>query len=95
MRNYIVRIAIGAALALGLTLPMGIATQADKDWSAPCRQRLEDAKAKLDHDSARHGPDSPQVNRDRDRLERARQWCRDHHADWDHDRFDVGIYLRK
>jgi hypothetical protein len=23
-----------------------------------------------------------------------RQWCRDHHSDWDHSRFDVGIYFR-
>jgi hypothetical protein len=23
-----------------------------------------------------------------------RQWCRDHHADWDHSKFDVGIYIK-
>jgi len=94
MKKHIIRIALGAALAVGLTLPVGIATHADRDWGSACHQRLENARAKLDHDAARHGNDSPQVRHDRDRLETARQWCRDHHADWDHSRFDVGIYLK-
>jgi hypothetical protein len=34
------------------------------------------------------------VDRDIDKLEADRQWCRDHHADWDHSRFDVGIYIK-
>jgi hypothetical protein len=42
----------------------------------------------------RHGNDSPQVNRDVNRMDSDRQWCRDHHSDWDHSRFDVGIYFR-
>ena len=95
MKNDIVRVVLGAALAIGLMLPMGISTSADRDWGAPCRNRLESARAKLEHDASRYGPDSPRVNRDRERLESARQWCRDHRADWDHSRFDVGIYLRK
>jgi hypothetical protein len=27
-------------------------------------------------------------------MDSDRQWCRDHHADWDHSRFDIGIYFR-
>jgi hypothetical protein len=30
-----------------------------------------------------------------DRLDDARRWCRQHRADWDHDRFDFGVYIRK
>jgi hypothetical protein len=95
MNGNIVKVILGAAVAIGLTLPMGISTSADKDWGAPCRARLDSAKGKLDHDIARHGSDSRQADHDRDQLEAARQWCRDHHADWDHATFDVGVYLRR
>jgi hypothetical protein len=27
-------------------------------------------------------------------MDSDRQWCRDHKAEWDHNRFDVGIYFR-
>jgi hypothetical protein len=95
MKSNIVNIILGSALAVGLTLPVGIPISTDKDWGASCRSRLERAKAKLDHDVARHPPDSRQTDRDRDELENARPWCRDHHAGWDHDRFDIGICLRQ
>jgi hypothetical protein len=26
-------------------------------------------------------------------MDKSRQWCRDHKADWDHDRFDLSFYL--
>jgi hypothetical protein len=55
---------------------------------------LEADRARIDRDSARHGERSSQVGRDVDKLEADRRWCRDHHADWDHSRFDVGIYLK-
>jgi hypothetical protein len=55
---------------------------------------MEDAKIRLDRDLERHGERSRQVARDRDRLEDTRRWCREHHADWDHNRFDVGVYIR-
>jgi len=29
---------------------------------------------------------SREVERDRDRIEDMRPWCRDHHVDWGHDR---------
>jgi hypothetical protein len=95
MKNNIVKIILGSALAIGLTLPVGISTSADKDWGPACRNRLESARAKVEHDVARHGENSPQADHDRAKLEEARQWCRDHHSDWDHDRFDVGVYIRK
>jgi hypothetical protein len=95
MKGHLMKIVLGAALAAGLTLPMGMSTFAAPDDGAACRSRLESARAKIDHDAARHGENSPQVDHDRAKLEQARQWCRDHHSDWDHDRFDVGIYLRK
>jgi hypothetical protein len=94
MRKQLVRVVLGAALVFGLTMPVGIATAADRDYGASCRQRLEDARARIDHDAARYGPDSRRVEHDRARMGQARQWCRDHHADWDHARFDVGIYLK-
>jgi hypothetical protein len=34
------------------------------------------------------------VDSDVDRMNSDRNWCRGHHADWDHDRFDVGIYVK-
>jgi hypothetical protein len=67
---------------------------AERDWSASCHDRLEQARARIDRDIQRHGENSRQVNKDRDKLEDTRRWCRDHHADWDHDRFDLGVYIR-
>jgi hypothetical protein len=95
MGKQVMRALIGAALVLGLTMPVSIATAADRDYGQACHQRLQDAKVRIDRDAARHGPNSPQVDHDRARLDQARQWCRDHRADWDHSQFDVGIYLRK
>jgi hypothetical protein len=85
-----------AGLGLALAASFGLTvTSALADNHAECVKRLESAKAKIDHDAARHGPDSPQVDHDRVKMEEARQWCRDHKEDWDHSQFDVGIYLRK
>jgi hypothetical protein len=28
-------------------------------------------------------------------MDDARRWCREHRADWDHDRFDFGVYIRR
>jgi len=94
MIRQIARFILGSALAMALTLPIGRATFAAKDWGPDCAKRLEADRARIDRDSTRHGDHSSQVNRDVDRIEADRQWCRDHHADWDHARFDVGIYIR-
>jgi hypothetical protein len=94
MKRYLVRLALFTAAAITLTLPVGQATYADKDWSNNCHQKLESDRARIDRDAAKHGEHSGQVGRDVSRLDQDRQWCRDHHADWDHTRFDVGIYVK-
>jgi hypothetical protein len=87
------RFALAAALAAGLTLPLCTTARADHDWRDDCHERLRHDKERIDRDAARFGPHSRAVDHDVDRLERTRQWCRDHHADWDHSQFDVGIYV--
>jgi len=93
MKSKIAKLLLGSALAVGLTLPVGTATFADHDWGNDCRQRLEHDRARIDRDVARYGEHSRAVDRDRDRMESDRHWCRDHHADYDHDRFDFGVYI--
>jgi hypothetical protein len=93
MKRQIVRLALGSALALAFTLPTAHVTFGDT--AADCHKKLESDRAKIDRDAAKHGENSPQVGRDVSRMDSDRQWCRDHHADWDHDRFDVGIYIHK
>ena len=94
MKTKIARLALGAVAAVLFSLPAGQATFADKDWSESCHQRLEADRARIDRDSARHGEHSRQVDKDVDRLDQDRNLCRNLHAEWDHSRFDVGIYLR-
>lgn len=93
MRKLWTRIALTTALAGGLLLVVGAPVRADKDWGKSCTQKLEADRARIDKDAAKHGDHSQQVNRDVQRMDGDRQWCRDHKADWDHSRFDVGIYL--
>ena len=88
------RLVLGAALVGGVALVASAPANADPDYSNSCHQRLNSDKARIDHDAHRHGNNSPQVNHDVDRMDRDRQWCRDHHSDWDHSSFDVGIYFR-
>ena len=88
------RIALTAALVGGLTLAIGLPARADRDWKDSCRQRLEADRARIDRDVARHGEHSRQVDNDVAKMDATRQWCRDHHAEWDHDRFDIGVYFR-
>ena len=89
------RVILGTALAGGFLVVVGAAPAfADRDWSSTCKQRLEADRGKIDHDAARHGEHSPQVNHDVAHMDADRQWCRDHHSEWDHSRFDIGIYFR-
>jgi hypothetical protein len=62
--------------------------------NADCRARLQAQKEKIDRDAAKYGEHSAKVDRDVAKLDQERQWCRDHKADWDHNLFDVGIYVR-
>ncbi len=87
------RMVLAGALAGGMTLAFGGTARADRDWKDDCHRRLEADRARIDRDASRHGENSRQVDRDVDRMNATRQWCRDHHADWDHGRFDIGIYF--
>jgi hypothetical protein len=92
MKKKIVRLAVGSALAIAFT--MGAARITLGDVGDDCHRKLEADRARIDRDAAKHGNDSRQVAHDVDRMDADRNWCRDHHADWDHTRFDVGIYVR-
>jgi hypothetical protein len=92
MKKPIIRLALGAALAIAFTLSAGQATFGDSN--ADCAKRLEADRARIDRDAAKHGEHSRQVDNDVARMNSDRSWCRDHKADWDHTRFDVGIYFK-
>jgi hypothetical protein len=87
----------GLSIALGgiMILAVGSPVLADRDYAPSCRSRLNADKARIDRDAHRFGERSRQVDRDVDRMEADRSWCRTHKADWDHKSFDIGIYLRK
>jgi len=93
MRRIWTQVALTSVLAGGLLLALGTPVSADS--RGDCRQKLEADRARTDRDAARHGEHSRQVDRDVQRMDTDRRWCSDHKADWDHDRFDVGIYIRK
>ena len=84
-----------SALGGGLLLAVGAPARADRDWGKSCHGRLEADRARIDKDAAKYGEHSRQVDRDVERMDNNRKWCRDHKADWDHGRFDIGIYFRK
>jgi hypothetical protein len=95
MRKLWTRMALSTALAGGLLLAAGAPARADRDSREDCRKRLDADRVRIDRDAARHGEHSQQVDRDRGRMDNDRRWCRNHKADWDHDKFDIGIYFRK
>jgi hypothetical protein len=92
MKIKIIRIALGSALAMAFAASAGPAALGGT--AEDCHKKLEADRARIDRDAAKHGDRSPQVNRDLDRMDADRNWCRDHHADWDHTKLDVGIYVR-
>ncbi len=87
------RIVLTSALAGGLALTFSSPARADHDWKDDCHRRLEADRARIDRDISRHGERSRQVDADIDRMKATRQWCKDHKADWDHERFDIGVYF--
>jgi hypothetical protein len=88
------RMVLTSALAGGLVLAFGSTARADRDWKDDCNRRLDSDRARIDRDVARHGEKSRQVDSDVNRMQEDRQWCKDHKADWDHHKFDIGIYFR-
>ncbi len=91
MTKHSIRYILMGALAVGLTLPVAGAARAD--INSDCHARLQAQKEKIDRDAAKYGEHSAKVDRDVAKLEQERQWCRDHKAEWDHNLFDVGIYI--
>ena len=82
------------SVALGGVLVMTAGASAfarDRDYTPACRDRLNADKARIDRDAHRFGEHSRQVDRDVDRMEGDRKWCRDHKAEWDHNIFDFGL----
>jgi hypothetical protein len=94
MLKHFSRLVLAGVLTLGLTLPLASAVRADHDYADACHQRLQAQKDKIDRDAAKYGEHSAKVDHDVAKLDNERTWCRDHHADWDHSLFDVGIYIR-
>jgi hypothetical protein len=92
MNKQIVRVALGCALVVAVTLPLSRAAFGDPH--SDCVRKLEADRARIDNEAAKHGEHSPAVAKAVDRMEEDRAWCREHKAEWDHDRFDVGIYVR-
>jgi hypothetical protein len=88
------RLVLSTALAGGLMFAFGTPARADRDNREGCKRRLEADRARIDRDSHRYGEHSRQVNRDVAKMDQTRNWCRNRKADWDHDRFDIGIYFR-
>ena len=95
LRGSIVKVALGTVLGAVVLLAAGTTALADRDYSASCRDRMNGDKARIDRDAKRFGETSKQVDRDRDRMDADRKWCRDHKADWDHNIFDLDIYMKK
>jgi hypothetical protein len=92
MKKQFARVALGCALAIAFTLPMARVSLGD--IRADCERKLEADRARIDRDAAKHGEHSGQVAKDVDRMDADRNWCREHKAEWDHDRFDVGFYIK-
>lgn len=92
MKGKIARVTFGLALAATFMLPAATMTFADHDYKDECHRRIEADRAKVDDAAAKHGEHSRQVDRAVDKLQADKQWCRDHHADYDH-KFDIGIYV--
>jgi hypothetical protein len=87
------RLLLSSVLAGGFVLAMG--TTAKADYRDDCHRRLEADRARIDRDASRFGEHSRAVDRDVAKMDQDRSWCKEHKAEWDHDRFDVGIYFRR
>ncbi len=87
------RLILSSALAAGLMFAMGTPAKADHDYGADCGRRLDADRARIDHDASRYGEKSHQVSHDVAKMDSDRQWCKDHKADWDHSKYDTGIYI--
>jgi hypothetical protein len=87
------RLLLSTALAGGLALAVGTPAQAGRGYRDDCERKLEADRGRIDHDAARFGEHSRQVSHDVAKMDETRRWCQEHKADWDHARFDVGLYF--
>jgi hypothetical protein len=94
-RRFILHAVLASILAGGLFVVAGVPQLGAEENGNACSERLERNRVKIDRDASRFGADSRQTNRDREKMEADRNWCRNHHFDWDHERFDIELYLRK
>jgi hypothetical protein len=94
-KNKWIRAGLGIALGASFLLAAGSPALADRDFRENCRTRLEADRARIDRDAARFGEGSRAVERDLAKMDSDRNWCRSHRADWDHSRFDIGVYLHR
>jgi hypothetical protein len=92
-KNVWIRRILGTAAVGALILGLGASSLADGDHRAVCERRLESDRARIDSDVIRYGDSSRHVRRDISQMDKSRRWCREHQADWDHDRFDLSFYL--
>jgi hypothetical protein len=93
IKNVWIRLGLNTAIVGGLIFAFGTPSVADGDHQAECQRRLESDRARIDRDVIRYGDSSRQVGHDVTKMNKSRQWCRDHKADWDHDKFDLSFYL--
>jgi hypothetical protein len=91
--NVWIRLMLSTVIVGGSICAFGVVSLADGDHRDKCALRLESDRARIDTDVARYGDTSRQVTRDIAKMDKSRQWCRDHQMDWDHDRFDLAFYL--
>src|SRR4051794_30051518 len=95
LKNKWTRAALTVALGASFLFAAGSPALAGRDYRENCRSRLEADRARIDRDASRFGENSRAVLRDRQRMDSDRAWCRSHRADWDHNRFDIGVYLHR
>ena len=93
MKIKIAKLLLGSALAVGLTLPVGTATFADHDWGNDCHQRLSATAPGLTGTYSGVGNIAAKSIAIVTAWNRTGTGAENHHADWDHSRFDFGIYI--
>jgi hypothetical protein len=87
------RLLLSTAMGGGMLLAMGTPARADRDYRTDCARRLDVDHDRIDRDAHRYGEKSRQVERDVAKMDSDRRWCKDHKSDWDHKKYDTGIYI--
>jgi hypothetical protein len=93
-KGRIFRFALAGAFTVAL-FSMSAPAWADKDYKSACQDRLNADRYRINEDSKRRGENSPQVQRDVEKMDKDREWCRSHQVEWDHGLYDEGIYRKK